>query len=269
MTHVVVIGGVQFGASRPIDGLVFTGLTDWDGKPDARGEGDPIPSRNGIFPRVDLYRQSRAVSVEGAVIADSLTEFHEVRRRLESLPDVTDISVDVGDGVWSRGVEVRSIKVDDFRGDTATTFLIDMVAPDPVRYRDVVVLGPVGLPVLDGGLFLPASMPWDLGTDVRSVLTVVNDGALPCYPVVRLSGSASSVTVLAGPRRLGFGAFTGDLVFDAGDRRAFLNGADVTRQMTRRDWPVVPAGVTHEFSFEAVAPSPDFRMSVEYRIGAW
>ena len=268
MTDVVTISGLTFQGDSYSE-LTYSQLAGWDGVTDARGKGDSIPDRHGQYGGTDVLRESRAISLKGAIIADSAERFFELKRMVENMPSIGEMRVDQGDGTWSRTIEVESITIPDFHLRTNATFTIDMVAPDPVRYRDVTVLGPVGLPVLEGGLFLPESMPWDLGTDVRSVLTVVNEGTVPVYPVVRLSGSASSVTVLGGPRRVAYGAFVGDLVFDAADRRAFLNGSDVTRQMTRRDWPVVPAGVTHEFTFEAVSPSPDFRMSVEYRIGAW
>lgn len=268
MTDVVEVGGIQFIGDEAAE-LIYSEIKDWDGVTDARGKGDAIPGGHGQYASTSLVRESRAITLKAAIIAHTSERFFELKRQVEAIDSVCEMRVDQGDGVWSRGVEIQQITIPDWHGRTITPFTIDMVAPDPVRYRDVVVLGPVGLPVLEGGLFLPASMPWDLGTDVRSVLTVVNDGALPCFPVVRLSGSAASVLVSAGPRRLGFGAFDGTLSFDAGDRRAFLNGGDVTRQMTRRDWPMVPPGVSHEFSFEAVSPSPDFLMTVEYRIGAW
>lgn len=104
---------------------------------------------------------------------------------------------------------------------------------------------------------------------MQEYATVVNDGAVPVYPAVVVQGSASSITVVGGPRRLGFGAFDGVLRFDSADRRGFLNGGEVTRRMTRRDWPVVPAGESHDFYFSAVDPSPDLSLTVEYRIGAW
>lgn len=269
--HSITLGGITLGGLDRVDGFAFREISGWYGAPGLRGSLDAIPGNHGSFARVDKYRDSAAITIEGSIVADSRSDVEAlISTATQAWESATTLTVVDETGAWSRAVEVDQVSFPENQGWMRhVTFTIDMIAPDPVRYRDVVVLGPVGLPVLDGGLFLPASMPWDLGVDVRSVLTVVNDGSVPVFPVVRLSGSASSVVVLAGPRRLGFGAFTGDLVFDAADRRGFLNGADVTRQMTRRDWPVVPAGATHEFTFEAVAPSPDFRMSVEYRIGAW
>src|SRR5690606_29957449 len=124
-----------------------------------------------------------------------------------------------------------------------------VVAPDPVRYRDPVVLGPVGLPTHDGGLVLPSAFPWNFGTTSRSVLTVDNTGDVPVLPAVTVRGSADSVTVRGGPRVVSFGGFAGVLVFDSAQRRVFVNGADRTRDMVLRRWPVVPAGGVHEFTF--------------------
>ncbi len=192
MSDVVSVSGVQFVGDAYAE-LIYSRLTGWDGVTDARGKGDAIPSGNGQYAATQLFRESRAITLEGAIITDNAERFFELKRLIENMPAIGSMSVDQGDGVWSRGIEIENISVPDFHLRTVAEFTIDMIAPDPVRYRDVVVLGPVGLPVLEGGLFLPASMPWDLGVDVRSVLPVVNDGALPCYPVVRLSGSASSV----------------------------------------------------------------------------
>lgn len=266
----IEINGVGFsGTTVPEAGLVYRELREWDGRPDARGGGDAIPGGQGVYARTAELRESRAITVLAAIVTDSASDYFEVKRRVESMPMFGEMRVDQGDGYWVRGVEIDSIDIPDAHTRTWTPFTIDLIAPDPVRYRDPVILGPVGLPEVVGGLFLPDSMPWDLGVEDPAVLELVNDGSVPVLPVVTVTGSADSLEVHGGPRRVGFGAFSGELVFDSVRRRAFLNGADVTRVMTRRDWPSVPADTTHGFSFVAGDPSPDILMTVEYRIGAW
>lgn len=268
MTNSVAIGALNFGAERAIDGLVFTGLTDWDGKPDARGNGANIPSGHGVYSRTKTFRLSRAISLAGAVIADSLSEYHAARRAIEALPDVATMSVDTGDGPWSREVEIKTIKVDDHRGATATRFTIDMIATDPVRYRAPTTVGPVSKPVRTGGLRFPTRFPWNFGTEDRGRADIENTGTVPLYPTLTVSGWGAAVTVHCGPRRLEFGAFNGDLVFDARQRRAFLHGADVTRQTVRREWPAIPPGETYEIWIESTGAG-EMTLSGEYEIGAW
>lgn len=266
----VEVNGVGFSGSHvPEAGLVYSRLVDWDGRPSARGGGDSIPGGQGVFPRSEELRDSRAVSVEAAIVADSTDEYFAVKRRVESMPMFGEMRVNQGDGYWTRQVEVEQINIPDAFTMTETPFTIDLIAPDPVRYSELLTAGPAGLPVQVGGLILPSAFPWDFGTSTRPVATVVNEGSVPILPRVIMQGAADSVTVHGGPRSLEFGAFSGELVFDSRERRAWRNGVDVTRDLLRRDWPVVAAGESADFFFEAEDPSSDLALTVEYRIGVW
>jgi hypothetical protein len=276
MTRVEICGLGFSGSEIPEGGLTFSELIDWDGVPGTRGDSDPIPSANGSYQRTSIVRMSRAISVNAAILADSPEEYIRVRQRVEALPAQGEMRADLGDGYWSRHVEVQAIKIPDARAGAETEFTIDLIAPDPVRYSEMLTVGPVGLPVREGGLVLPAAFPWNFGKSIRPVGTVANTGALPIYPRMILSSSipdgdahADGVTVHGGPQRVSFGAFSGTLIFDSRDRRAWLNGVDVTRQVIRRDWPVVAPGVSADFFFVADEPSPDLVLTVEYRIGVW
>lgn len=269
MTYVEVCGIGFSGDHIPISGLVLKRLIGWDGLPDGRSEGDTIPTGHGSYRRVDIWRASRAITLQAGIVAESRTEFLAVKCRVEAMQSVGVMRVDHGDGMWERHVEVDQITIPDWHGRDFVEFTIDLIAPDPVRYSDVLTVGPVGLPVLSGGLFLPAALPWDLGVDDLQVAELSNTGELPILPKITVTGAADSVTVHGGPRRVSFGAFDGVLEFDSLPRSAFLNGADVTRSLVRRDWPVVPKGETQGFHFEAVNPSADLALTVEYRIGVW
>ncbi len=268
MTDFVEYAGVRFEGSTFAE-LTYSNLAGWDGIPEGRGGGDSIPGGHGVYARTEVLRESRAIVLTANIIANSAERFFELKRMLEALPSVGELRVDQGDGVWSRQVEIQHMPVPDFHARTVTEFTIDMVAPDPVRYSDTITFGPLGLPVLEGGLFLPAPLPWDLGVADLQVAEVTNGGSLPLFPVVTVTGSASAVVLHGGPRDLSFGAFDGSLVFDSLQRRVFLNGADVTRHLMQRNWHEVPPGETHRFSFEAVTPSSGLYMSGEYRIGVW
>lgn len=265
------LGGISFQGGAGNDGCYVRGIVGWDALPDARGSLDAIPGSDGSFRAVDLYRESRVVTVVGVLAAGDRAGVEALRARLMAILKAhATLTVTDELGTLSSEVRVDSISFSD-EGTWATwiDFTIDLVAPDPVRYRDMLTVGPVGLPTQVGGLVLPSAFPWHFGTSSREVATVVNDGTVPVLPRVTVAGSAASVTILGGPYRLEFGAFDGVLVFDSLDRRVWLNGTDVTRQLVRRDWPVVAAGVTAEFSFEAVSPSPNISLLVEYSIGVW
>lgn len=269
MTHVDVCGVGFGGDHNPISGLIYQRLVDWDGRPSARGGGDSIPGGQGVFGRTQELRDSRVISIDAAIVANSSAEYFDAKRRVENIPMFGEMRVDQGDGAWARAVEVEQITIPDAYEATETEFTIDLIAPDPIRYRDPVLLGPIGLPVRSGGLVLPKAFPWNFGTSIRPLVTIPNEGSVPVLPVARVRGSASSIVVHGGPRRIEFGAFDGELVIDNRERRAWLNGGEVTRQLIRRDWQSVPAGISQDFSFEASDAAPDTSMTVEYRIGAW
>lgn len=269
VVHQILLGGVL------IDGaagrVTFSEIVGWDGLPDARGSSDPIPQAHGSFERPRLWRESRAVSITGWLHGSDRAAVELLKRELTNAWEAArEISVTDNTGVWSTVAEVQTVDFADLGGwAREVPFTIDMILPDPVRYREWVTAGPAGLPTHEGGLRLPKAFPWNFGTSTRPVATVVNGGTLPVLPRVTVEGAADSIVVRGGPRRLEFGAFSGTLVFDSEYRRVTLNGVDVTRALIRRDWPVVPAGESQDFYFEAVDPSPETALTVQYREGAW
>lgn len=266
------LGELTFEGGAGNDGYYLRSAVEgWDAMPDARGSFDAIPGAHGSFMPDEVYRDSRVISFNAVAEAGTRAEVETLRVRLmAALHSKATLRVTDELGTLSAVVRVESIEPSD-PGTWATwiDFTIDLVAPDPVRYRDAVTVGPIGLPVREGGLVLPQAFPWNFGTSIRPLMTVVNDGKLPTFPVVRVQGSASGITVHGGPRRIEFGAFDGELVIDNGERRVWLNGGDVTRQLIRRDWQSIPAGISQDFFFEASGAASDTSMTVEYRIGAW
>lgn len=270
------IGGVRLhgappDSSKPFRGLMLSSLTGWRGLPAARGGSDSIPGAHGTFQGSNVLRAERSMLLRGAAITDSAGETAELLAVLESATAGRLVSLRVADdtGVWARQVRVENMTPAVQWNRQRVVFDLDLVAPDPVRYSDVLTVGPVGLPSQIGGLFLSATLPWDLGVSVQAIAEVVNAGELPLYPRLILSGSADSVEVKVGPRTLSFGAFAGELVFDCRDRRAFLNGGDVTRGLILRNWAAVPAGETWGAHFSAVNGSADISLQAEYQIGVW
>lgn len=271
--HSLQLGGIFMDGGAGNNGFYLRGpLTGWDALPDARGSIDSIPGADGSFEETELLRESRAISIPGVVSAGTRAEAEAMWAHAKAMLN-RKATLRVTDelGTLSSVVRVDAMTPSD-HGAWATwiDFTIDLVAYDPVRYRDPLTLGPIGLPVRSGGLTFPAAFPWHFGDSVRPVGTLTNDGSVPVLPRMTMAGSADSVIVHGGPRRLEFGAFNGLLVLDSLERRAWLNGVDVTRSLVRRDWPVVPPGVSQDFFFEAVNPSPTTVLeSVVYKIGEW
>lgn len=268
MTDFVEYAGVRFEGSSFAE-LTYSNLAGWDGIPEGRGGGDSIPGGHGVYARTEVLRESRAIVLTANLIADSAERFFELKRMLEALPPVGELRVDQGDGAWSRQVDIQHMPIPDFHTRTVTEFTIDMIAPDPVRYRDPVMLGPVGLPVRSGGLRLPERFPWNFGTSIMPVLKLVNGGTRPTFPIVTVTGAGSALTVMCGPRRIEFGAWSGEFVIDNRDRRAFLNGADVTRGLIRREWQEIPAGGSWDLTYDVADADPATQMFATYQEGAW
>lgn len=273
-THKVELDGVTLHGYAdmpdPFAGLAVVSINGWRGLPSARGSNDSIPGAHGSYGGTRVLRESRSIEVRGAAIA--ATEFEAVAMidALEAEVAERPVTMWVHDthGAWSRLVEVEAVDIVGAWNRNRILFAIDATAADPRRYRPLTIGGPVSLPTQTGGLILPRAFPWDFGVSNRQIFDLVNDGDIPVFPTLRITGSADSITVFGGAQRLVFGQFSGTLVFDSLQRRAWLNGTDVTREVLRRDWPVVPIRGTSAFYFEAVEPSLDIEMTVEYLIGA-
>ncbi len=268
----VFIGELLLESAHSDHPVKFQRIDGWRGLSQSRGRQDAVPGDHGTYPSVTSLRAALPITVSGFVRGQS---YADVTLAISSMSNllaqgaVLPMRVLEPDGWWVREVEVVEFVPEDPAGRHLAKFELDLTAPDPVRYRDPVVVGPVGVPTQVGGLHFPARFPWNFGMSSREAVPVVNDGTVPLYPVVTVQGGADSLTVHGGPRRVEVSAFDGTLVLDARNRRAFLNGGDITRHLLRRDWPQVPAGATHDFSFEAVNPASDTSLTVEYRIGAW
>lgn len=266
------------GVRKPDQGLYWTDLTGWTGLPDLRGESDNIPGGHGRFRRSTFYRDSRIITLVGHILAADPNELVQVRDRLES-------ALAVGHGVlkvvttttgeWYREVEIDKLTVDPDHGRRYVKFTVDMVAPDPLRYGKAQRVGPATAPSYSGGVRFPQSTPFNFGSvDSGSSLFIPNSGAVEIYPRIEIEGGFSVITVrnrttgqvvsLDWPVPVG-----GLLVVDNEARRIYADGSDVTAQASARQWFEVPAGETHEITFDVVSPTGVPRMWSEFQIGAW
>ncbi len=276
-TWVELLGVTLSGAEEPDSGLIWSNLEGWWGLPDARGDGDPIPGGHGRFRRSAIFRASRVITLTGHIYATDPLELVAVRDRLEAALAAGSGAMRVGTpaGIWERWVEIDTLKIEPDRGRRWTQFTVDMIAPDPRRYGPWQTLGPVGLPVREGGLTFPRPFPWSFGAVAGGgALIVSNTGTISANPVFRVTGGGMSrllVTDLTTGDRLlldrpvPVGA---EVRFDCAARRAWADGQEVTRWLLHRQWVEIPAGETHEFRFEA-SGGADPLLSADFRIGAW
>lgn len=261
-------GGLAFDENA-VDGFTVASFDGWDDGPTPRMSVDLIPGGDGGYEVTRTYLAPRVLTLAGLLLAGEGAQRLASRfRGIQGGGAPQTLAVTDRDGRWNLLASVDEASLRPIVG-SLYAYSLTLIARDPVKYADAVILGPAGLPTQSGGLVLPSAFPWSFGESVVPVLTVLNDGSVPVLPRVTVTGSASSVVVHGGPRRVEFGAFAGTLVIDSLERRAWLNGSDVTRSLVRRDWHSVPAGESQAFSFDAVTAAAGTSMTVEYRIGAW
>lgn len=276
----VELGGVMlhgYAEEDPFEGLIVSSVSGWRGLSGVRGEGEPIPGGQGSYQQEVLLREPRSIAVKGAAVAGSESAAAALLERLERATGGIPVPMRVSDsdGIWTRIVEVELLDPDERWSTDRFTFNIDIVANDPRRYRDVETLGPIGIRDQIGGLRFPAEFPWNFGIGGRQLrLSLTNVGSVTLYPKIIVEGGFGSVIVrditTGGSLELPFDIPPGDEVeFDSKSSRAFYRGRDITRLMTRRQWPKIPAGATHEFDFRVTGDSGRPRMRIEYQIGGY
>lgn len=156
-----------------------------------------------------------------------------------------------------------------WHGGRGVTFHLDMVAPDPRKFGDLVTLGPVG--ALAGG----DGLVWDLFTGVNpgildfgaagdsGTLTFVNTGTAPTEPVFRIQGPPDytpagdfTITEVETERVLQWQGVIGtgqELVLDSRSGTVMLEGTGDRRGgLVRDQWPEVEGSSSRTYQFEAV-----------------
>ena len=235
-------GAVRLGPPGGAPGLHASGLAGWYGTPDGKW---PLTERqlgDGAFaiePSQVAY-SSRTVTVDGYALG---------RTRAEALSSLAPlgamahrlVSIAVDDGVaetYATGALTAEVGKG-VRGG-AVTFTLTVVCPDPRRYGSVphrayVVPGTGG-----GGLEWSGSgahgLEWPLsyggGGTVANVATLRNDGTSVAYTDTATGGQVSY------SEHVGWTP----LVLDCLGRTATVAGVDMSRALSRRDFPSVPAG---------------------------
>ena len=266
-----------YAETDPFTGLVLSSLTGWRGLPGARSWSDSIPGGHGSYQRRQLFREGRSMELRGGVVAESEEAAALLLDEFEAAVGNGYVEMRVSDatGVWSRTVEVLNLTPAERWNADRFGFTLDLFADDPLRYRDAVLLGPVGLPVKRGGLRLPQAFPWNFG-DGRELsrISVENTGSAPMFPRVIVDGGFSSLIVrdITAGRTFEYASPVPAgkrLVIDSRHSVATIDGRAVTRNATRREWFEIDKTSTHIFDFRVTDPVSTPQMWVEQKIGAW
>ena len=249
-------GAVRLGPPGGAPGLHASGLAGWYGTPDGKWDLTERQLGDGAFaiePSQVVY-SSRTVTVDGYALG---------RTRAEALSSLAPlgamahrlVSIAVDDGVaetYATGALTAEVGKG-VRGG-AVTFTLTVVCPDPRRYGSVphrayVVPGTGG-----GGLEWSGSgahgLEWPLsyggGGTVANVATLRNDGTSVAYPTITASGDMDGlvITDTATGGQVSYSEHVGwtPLVLDCLGRTATVAGVDMSRALSRRDFPSVPAG---------------------------
>lgn len=279
IAYMELLGVTLAGVRKPDQGLYWTDITGWTGLPDLRGETDSIPGGHGSFRRNTFHRESRVMTLTGHILAADPNELVQVRDRLESVlaQSYGPLSVvTTTTGKWTRDVEIKNLVIEPDHGKRYVKFVVDMVAPDPLRYKDVQRVGPASAPTYSGGVRFPQSTPFNFGTvNQGSSLFIGNTGgSVDAYPKLEIEGGFSYITVR---NRTTGQVFIIDwpvaegetLTIDNELRRIYAERTEITAQAATRQWFEIPPGETHEITFDVINPQGVPRMWAEFQIGAW
>ena len=237
----VTSGGVKGWLSTP---QAKVGMTE-------RGQG------HGAFPvsEDEVLYAARTVSVPFCVDGGSRAGALGVLARIEAMAGgLVDLRVvDAHEDTCATGY--ATLDVDPEWHDAAITGTLTLVCPDPRRYgvepsvgsMSVAPAGGGGVDLGEAGSGLAWPLDWGLAAASRSTCTVHNRGTATAWPSISVSGSMPGgfvLTDLATGRQLAYGApvtWQG-VELDCLARTASVAGVDVTRNLSARDFPRVPAG---------------------------
>jgi hypothetical protein len=249
----------------------------WDETPDIRATSDGLPGSDGGTEPNPLFGP-RFPQWHGVAQAPTPALAQAAARRFASLLAVTrsgTLTVDDGSLVLSSRVLLHGNSPVFIRWvtDVWFEFGISLVAPDPRKYGPAVEVT-TGMAGSSGGVSFPLVFPLDFGASAGGVVTLVNDGTVKSWPVIRISGPVVNPRILnpvtGDSLRVGMTINAGEYVdIDTAARTVLLQGTASRRAVTLStgEWmPVPPGGAS--FSFGADAYSAAASMTVSAR-SAW
>lgn len=231
-------------------------LSGWYSTPDTKVEMTERQAGMGAHNVTDdmvLY-SARTVTINVAALAASRAEVLSITEQVQRFAGRV-FTLRVVDGerdTYATGY--LATEWDAARYEGASTGAVTVVCADPRRYSTEAhryFLGPLtgldgGLLFDDNGCMLLDPVQFYGTTEAGNVCVLENNGTATAYPTITVSGYWPSGVTL----NLGSGgqlAYSGaiyyqNLVIDCLTRTAAINGVDVTRNFTSRDFPSIKVG---------------------------
>jgi hypothetical protein len=212
------------------------------------------------------WRDQRVITVGGHIFTKTRTDAANMTDTLSAaLADGTAGKFIVNDadlGYREATVYIEGTPAVEWDGGVDIFFMIDMVAPDPRKYGEL--LTATSLPAAPGGglvfdLFTGANEGvLDFGgADTPGTVTLENVGTADTAPVFTVSGYAPGFTItetLSGSRLVYTSTIAAGqtLVINAADGSVLMDGyADRSAYLTRREWTRVPGRTRQTYLFES------------------
>ena len=257
------------GAGGPsADGLCIEagGVEGWYSTPDAKVSSTEMETGDGAHAvqEQDILYSARTVTLHWVAVGASRPEAVEANARLLSTAhsNVRLRLVDASSDTYCVGYTAVSSDAKYMRGGMTGT--LTLVCPDPRRLstsaRRVQLMPTVGdmgagLDYGSGGKGLAYPVGYGkVASDARNVATVENRGTSRAYPVITVNGSfPNGVRIDCGQLSLAYSQPVGavPLVLDCRTRTANVGGTDMTRHLTSRGFPTVPAGGSATLSLQS------------------
>ncbi|MEU5091726.1 hypothetical protein [Streptomyces sp. NPDC021356] len=277
--HLVQLGDIVFGQVDQAGVHWHCATLDgWEG-PETRMDLAQREADHGAWPS-PAYLSERVVTLAGKVFAPNRASADEAFERLLSAAALTDTVLMVNETIPKQLVVRRSGKplVQRLTG-TVLEFSLQVTAADPRRYGTDLQSRTTGLPVVSGGLTLPAATPWLLSAvQVAGQIDAVNTGGFETRPVLTITGPVVAPVVQAqmpdGSVRIMTYAqdlIAGDaLVIDTDAHTVTLNGTASRRRFLTvpSGWPTIPAKSALTFFFQSTAYNSTATLTATWR-SAW
>lgn len=244
-------------------------LKGWYGTPDAKVSTTERKGAHGSF-GVDgdgILYASRVVTASVVALGRNRAEVVSAAASVSRMAGrVVSVAVDDGSAETEVVGCYLSVVWDQAWVERAMPGTVTVVCPDPRRRSTTPMRGymvPAAMGALGGLAYSRAHVlawPLDWGEvpEAANSCTLANRGTATAHPTITLSGTlaaGATVTHAAGQLAYGMPIQPGaPVVLDCLSRTASCNGVDVTRWLSRRDFPSVPAGGSLRLSLMATGP---------------
>ena len=244
------------------------GVAGWDSAPDAKVSSTERQTGDGAHDvsESDIEYESRVVTVNIAAFGETRDEVLAAMRRLQAAHKqlVTMRVVDASSDTYcERGYVV--VKWDKEWHEQTATGTLTATFVRPYRLSTLPSEGMMVPATGDGGgLVFNAtthSLMWPLSFGAGAIrtsnsCTLTNSGTIPADITINASGympGGIAVTDTSTGRQLAYGQTVtwSVLTLDSRTRTASVAGVDVSRSLTSRDFPTVPAGGSVTLSLQA------------------